>query len=361
MVGGRRNAWRWTPLVLALMAGLAWAAPATASAPPSPWDGVNPFHCTVQNAGFGTNVPDPGADPYCVSFNKTRQNISQLGLLDFVLKEPARIAAATPKCFYFQEDHWRGSVVQSDARTVLYEFVGHYFFDKATGDGGAWVEGFSVNGQTFDPTSLPGFPPAYGRYFGPGTGGVISHDQIPADPSCVALAKRNPAAVYAAVPNRHRCVPGAGHVDRHGVGPLTLGMSESQIRSQVGPPATVKRGFLRFCVTGGGALLAGEPGDRSGTLGSSGAAKTVLLLTTSHAFVLRATDGRSVRVGSRAGALTRALRGVRRLARVNGVTVMRRGNLLAGVRADRVVYLCAYSTRSITNRRALVGYLRRAT
>jgi hypothetical protein len=201
-----------------------------------PWDGANPFHCTVQNAGFGTKVPDPGADPYCVSFNKTRQNISQLGLLDFLLKEPARVAAATPKCFYFQEDHWRGSVVQSDASSVLYE----------------------------------------------------------------------------------------------------------------------------FCVTGGGALLAGEPGDRSGTLGSGTSARTVVLLTSSRAFVLGGPDGRSVTVGSRAGALTRALHGAHRIARVDGIAVMRRGNLLAGVRSGRVVYLGAYSTRSITSRRALVGYLRRA-
>ncbi len=342
--------------MLALTA-LTWAAPANASAPPSPWDGVNPFHCTIQNAGFGTKVPDPGADPYCVSFNKTRQNISQLGLLDFLLKEPARVAAATPKCFYFQEDHWRGSVVQSDTGTVLYEFVGHYFFDKATGDGGAWVEGFSVHGQTFDPTTLPGFPPAYGRYFGPGTGGVITHDQIPADPSCVARAKRNPAAIYAASANTRRCVPGAGPVDTHGVGPLTLGMTESQIRLQTGPPASVKRGFLHFCVVGGGALLAGEPGDRSGTLGSSGAAKTVLLLTTSRAFVMRDPRGRLVRVGSRARSLPRS----RQLGHLAGVAFSRRGNLIFGVRRGLVVYLGAYAPRVITGKRALLGYLRRAT
>jgi hypothetical protein len=142
----------------AVIALLLNSAPARAVSPPTPWDGVNPFDCTIQDAGQGTTVPDPGADPYCVRFDKTNQNITELGLVDFLSKEPARVAAAVPKCFYYQEDHWRGSLVQSDQQTVVYEFYGHYFFNKATGDGGVWVTGFTVAGQTFDPRSLPGFP-----------------------------------------------------------------------------------------------------------------------------------------------------------------------------------------------------------
>jgi hypothetical protein len=145
---------------------LATASPTYALAPPTPWDGTNPFSCTVQDAGFGTTVPDPGADPYCVHFDKTNQNVTQLGILDFLSKEPARVAAAVPKCFYYQEDHWRGSIVQDDPSSVLYEFTGHYFFNKATGDGGAWVSGFSVLGQPL------------------GTGGYITHDDVPVDPRC---------------------------------------------------------------------------------------------------------------------------------------------------------------------------------
>jgi hypothetical protein len=177
------------------------AAPASHAqpllAPPSPWNGVNPFRCTIQNAGLGATVPDPGADPYCVRFDKTNQNISQLGIVDFLLQEPARVAAALPKCFYFQEDHWRGSVVQSNSQTVVYQFYGHYYFNKATGDGGVWVSHFTVAGRTFDPRTLPGFPPAYRRYFGPGTGGLTSHNDIPVDPRCVALAGHDPGAIYA--------------------------------------------------------------------------------------------------------------------------------------------------------------------
>jgi hypothetical protein len=159
-------------------------APAAMPTAPTPWNGTNPFKCKIQNAGQGTTVPDPGADPYCVSFDKTNQSVTQLGLVTFLSKEPARVAAAVPKCKYFQEDHWRGSIIQSDGQTVLYSFYGHYFFDKATGDGGVWVKDFTVAGHTFDPRTLPGFPAQYDRDFGPGTGGFITHDDVPADPSC---------------------------------------------------------------------------------------------------------------------------------------------------------------------------------
>lgn len=170
--------------------GAIYAPAAIASAPPTPWDGRNPFHCTIQNAGQGTTVPDPGADPYCVRFDKTHQNVTELGIVSFLLKEPARVAAAAPKCFYFQEDHWRGSIVQSNRSTELYEFEGHYFFNKATGDGGVWVTHFSIARRTFDPRRLPGFPHRYDRYFGPGRGGLITHNDVPADPGCAARTPR---------------------------------------------------------------------------------------------------------------------------------------------------------------------------
>jgi hypothetical protein len=350
-----------TAAVITAAALATGASASSKSAPPSPWDGQNPFNCTIQDAGFGTKVPHPEADPYCVHFDKTHQNITQLGLVDFLLKEPARVAAAAPKCFYFQVDHWRGSVVQSNGRTVIYEFVGHYFFNKATGDGGAHVTGFSVAGQTFDPSQIPGFPPTYGRYFGPGTGGFITHNDVPTDPRCVAKAKQHPSSVYVSAANRQRCVPDAGHVNSREVGPIALGATEGQVRSQLGRPRSVNRGFLRYCVKKGGALLAGEPGDRSGTFGYDPHTRNVILLTTSHGFVLRGRRGRIVTVGSRATALLRAFPGMHKLATVNGAKLMRSGNLLAGIRRGQVVYLGAYSTRRIKTRRALIGYLRRAS
>ena len=186
MAGRPARLWLSALVVTMVVATGAGAPSARALSSPTPWDGTKPFPCTVQDAGRGTAVPDPGADPYCVHFDKTGQSVTDLGIVDFLLKEPARVAAAVPKCFYYQEDHWRGSITPGGP--ALYEFTGHYFFNKATGDGGVWVTGFTVAGQTFDPTSLPGFPPEWRQFFGPGTGGFITHDELPADPQCGAPA-----------------------------------------------------------------------------------------------------------------------------------------------------------------------------
>src|SRR5947209_897821 len=223
---------------LALLTAVAFAVTAagtaSASAPPSPWNGVNPFNCVVQDAKLGANVPHPEADPFCIHFDKTNQNVSQGGIATFLLQEPSRTALAAPKCFYFQEDHWRASVVQDDNSTVIYEWIGHYFFDKATGDGGVWVTGFSVNGKTGDPSSIPGFPPGYGQDFGPGTGGFITHDEYPADPTCAAKAKANPA-IYAAYVQAPRCFGKSGAVRSRSVGPIALGVREDRLRQALGP------------------------------------------------------------------------------------------------------------------------------
>jgi hypothetical protein len=337
------------------------AAPARALAPPAPWDGTNPFNCTVQDAGQGTAVPDPGADPYCVRFDKTNQNLTELGLVQFLSLEPARTAAAAPKCFYYQEDHWRGSIVQSDPSTALYEFVGHYFFNKATGDGGVWVTGFTVAGQTFDPTSLPGFPPGYGQYFGPGTGGFITHDDVPADPTCVAKAKADPAGVYAAAADGPRCTPALDGLSQSTLGPLTLGMQEDAVRAKLGPPLSVQRGFLRYCVAGGGNLLVGEPGDRSGTLGSSGRDPAVMLIATSHTLGLLGRGGREVAVGASTAAVHKAFPRPRSLLRLGQTRIVRlRGTIIAALSQGHVAYLATYDPRQIRTHGSLASYLRRA-
>jgi hypothetical protein len=331
------------PLLLVVVLGVA-AVPAWAGTPPTPWDGTNPFHCVLQDAGLGTKVPDPGADPYCVFFDKTHQNISQGGIVDFVSKEPARTAAASPKCFYFQEDHWRSSVVQSNQQTEVYEWVGHYFFNKATGDGGVWIEGFNVNGHTFDPTQVPGFPPQDGQYFGPGTGGFITHDEVPVDPACVALAKHE--QVYSS--SHSKCIPDAGRIKRRALGPITLGRREDSVRAELGSPGAVERGYLRYCVAGGGSYLVGEHGDRSGTLGANGTKPALILATTARGFIYG-----HLHVGSR---LTGHGRRVRR-----GLVALRlRRGVLALVSHRRVQELVVYNPRAITNWRNLRGFLRRS-
>lgn len=171
------------------LALLVAVAPASAGRRPTGWGGDNPFRCELQQAGFGATVPDMQADPFCIEFDKTRQNLTQAGLVQFLLQEPARVAAAGPKCRYFQVDHWRASVVQDDGRTKLYEWTGHYFFDKARGEGGVFIEGFNVNGRTFDPSSLPGIPREFSRYMGPGTGGFRTRNALMLDPLCMLGAR----------------------------------------------------------------------------------------------------------------------------------------------------------------------------
>jgi hypothetical protein len=367
MSARQRNACGLATLALAvLLALLLSSAPARALSAPTPWDGVNPFDCTIQDAGQGTTVPDPGADPYCVRFDKTNQNVAELGLVDFLTKEPARVAAAVPKCFYYQEDHWRGSLIQSDQQTVVYEFYGHYFFNKATGDGGVWVTGFTVAGQTFDPRTLPGFPAQWDPYFGPGTGGVISHDDVPVEPSCVAQSSGSSAPVYASAPAMPvstasqpagTCIHASGRVTRSWLGRVKLGMAEGRVVALLGPPQSMKRGVLRYCLTGGGNLLVGERG---------GHPRTVFVSTTSAAFKLHGARGRSLTVGASARSLRAVFpharwligHGPTSLVEVVEPAKTGTGTVIAAIAHAHVRYVALYQPHAIRTAKALGPYLK---
>ncbi len=148
---------RRTTACIAVMVG-ALALVATASATPfAPYDGSNPFRCKVQNVGTGVDFPDPNADPFCVEFDKTNENVTDFGIVDFLLNEPARVAAATTKCFYHQTDHWTGSIVQGTEPT-LWHWDGSYFFDKARGMGGVRVDNLVVGGPAGRSAAATGVP-----------------------------------------------------------------------------------------------------------------------------------------------------------------------------------------------------------
>jgi hypothetical protein len=187
-------------------------------------------------------------------------------VVQFLAQEPARFAAAGPKCWYFQRDHWVGSVVQGDGRTETYRWDGSYFFDKARGLGGVYVENFSVNGQTGDPRELPGFPEAWKPYFGPGKGGVQTSDTLRADPRCIAKTKAAPP------PGPYRCSEQRGKVGM-GIGPLVLGIRRADADRALGPAARETDGVGRWCTADGGKLSAGFARDR-----------LVFVLTTSPGF-----------------------------------------------------------------------------
>jgi hypothetical protein len=335
---------------LLLAALLIAAVPGVASAQgPSGWDGVNPFTCTLQQVGTGTNFPQPAADPFCVEFDKTHQNVDQLGVVDFLSNEPARVAAASDKCFYFQSDHWRGTVSESQPSTETYAWDGHYYFDKATGAGGAYVENFRFGGQTGDPTTLPGFPDAYRKYFSAGRGGVQALGDVQADPRCATRPNPSgpgggsPGGGGMPGPTGDRCrVPG-GRVGR-GIGGVWLGMRRAAARRALGLPVAESARWMTWCFDGGGRLFVAVRRSRAD-----------LVVTDSRPF-----DTHGIRPGTGGRTARRLLRGERRLGRVRGAAVFvkreRHRRLLVGIRRGRVAYLAVARPR-VSNRRAL-RYLR---
>jgi hypothetical protein len=347
-------------LALAVLIALASAPALGQSQFPTGWNGANPFQCDLQQAGFEETGPNPEADPYCVEFDKRRQNVTEGGFVDFLAKEPGRVAAASPKCFYFQSDHWRGSVVQDDGSTKTYEWDGHYFFDKARAEGGVWVTNFNVNGRTGDPSAIPGMPPEWAQHFGPGTGGMITRNSVEGDPECARRAREEGDRIYAdprdapggggPEAGRERCAT-PGRVTSRSLGPVALRDTEGAVRERLGAPAEVHRGTLRWCTSGGGTFVAGERGDRSGDLGSDPDARVVVLLSTDPGFRLH-----RVGPGSSARALRRAFPRRRRLGTLRGthVVLIRRGaSVLFGHRRGRVRFVAVYDRRSLRTRRGL--------
>jgi hypothetical protein len=332
-------------ILLTLAVLLAVAPGAAAQSPVEPWDGANPFECVLQQLGTGTDYPFPDADPFCVEFDKTNQNVTEAGIVQFLSLEPARVAAASPKCFYFQRDHWRASLLPNQP-PYLYEWDGSYFFDKARGRGGVYVENFRVAGQTGDPTTVPGFPEEWKPHFSEGRGGIQSADSVQADPSCATRPNPSgpggggaPGGEPAASEDCR--VPG-GRI-RRGIGGINLGAR----RARVGKASRTKGRYLVWCVDGGGRIVA--------RLGKG--ARVRLVLTDSRPY-----DTRRIRVGRRAGAARKSMRREKRLGKVAGSRVFlareRRRSLYVGIASGRITWI-AVAGRKLS-RRGARRYLRGA-
>ena len=337
---------------------MAFAAPAFGTTL-KPWDGSNPFVCTMQYAGEGTTFPNPKADPFCVDYDKTHQDVSQLGLVTFLTKEPARVAAAVNKCWYYQQDHWTGQLIAGDGSTETYHFAGHYFFDKRWGAGGVHVENFTINHQTADLSQLPGFPEAWKPYFGPGRGGLMFLGQVKSDPSCQYHGGTGPSPYQneGAISGQSGHGPGGtgGHAGggsggqgpkgtsgkpgasacglgggaRHGLGKAHLGQTRARVLTALAAPARRARGFLHFCNL---AVHFGRGG------------RADFIDTVSKSF-----HAGKARVGASMRTARAALHGERVLAHHGSdyaLTVNHRGwRLLVGVRRGRVNWLAAASSR----------------
>jgi hypothetical protein len=335
---------------------------AVAQAPVIPYDGHNPFNCTVQNTGTGVAYPDPAADPFCVEFDKTQQNVTDLGMLVFLSLEPARTLAAAPKCFYHQRDHWTASVIQGE-EPEIYHWDGGYFFDKARGVGGAALTHFRVGGQAYDPRQLP-LPPEFKTYFlADGGGGAVAWSGQQVDPSCVAKVDtpEEAARVYASSSPGgsplDRCLPPRGHIAGPAVGSVRLGMTRTDVLRTLGSPPSELRGYQRYCLLDGSSLKVGY---RNAEAGASGAARVRVLMTTSPAYPVR-----GVATGSSLERLRQRIPSAKPGLRMGGTVIHTSSRspdrLLAfGVRHSRVVFLALADRRQASGRSALAGYLRRA-
>lgn len=334
---------------------------AAAQAPVVPYDGHNPFNCTIQNTGTGVAYPDPGADPFCVEYDKTQQNVTALGLVEFASLEPARVLAAAGKCFYYQRDHWTASIVQGQ-QPEIYNWNGGYFFDKARAVGGAALTQFRLGGQAYDPRQLP-FPPEFKAYFlADGGGGMVAWNGQQVDPSCVAKVDtpEEAARVYASPAQggsqQDRCLPARGGIGGASLGPLRLRMTRSQVLHTLGAPVSERYGYQRYCLLEGGSLKVGY---RSAAAASE-AARVRLLFTTSTAYGFQGVHRRSTAV-----TLRRRVPSARPRLRLGRTLVYQtgRGNrrLLFGVRSGRVAFIALADPSQVRGRASARDYLVRAT
>lgn len=134
-------------VAMAWVVGTPAGAAAAGSSPPfAPYQPPS-FRCTFVHYGNGV-APDPAQvrqDPLCVEYDKRDITVSNGGAIRFLLAEPARFAAAVPKCQYWQVDHW--SVQISPGNGPVLRWDGSYWFDKGRGTGAALLRNFSLAGQ----------------------------------------------------------------------------------------------------------------------------------------------------------------------------------------------------------------------
>jgi hypothetical protein len=341
-------------VIAAVVVALAafFVQPALGQQGAGPWDGHNPFVCEIQHSGTGTTFTHPDADPFCVEYDKTNASISDGGIADFLSNEPARLAAASPKCFYFQIDHWTSDLVAGNPATEIYHWDGAYFFDKRTGMGGVHVDNFRLGGMTANPATLPGFPADWAQYFGPGTGGVVLSGDVPVNPNCLP----KPGGGGSTTGGGGGSVPGIfGGLSgpslgtktrsgaacknfkggaKNGLGRARLGMKRATARRKFGKPTRTSHGFYHYCLRKGGDLAIHFGKHR----------KADVAITNGKSF-----HAGKVKMGSRLSRVRSSLKHEQVLGHLKRDWVLgvshRRWRLLVGVSKNRVVYLAAVSRK----------------
>lgn len=337
-------------VALAALGGSPPAAEAQTAELIGPWDGRNPFNCRLQDVGTGTDFPEPDADPFCVRFDKTNQNVTDLGIVDFLLQEPLRVAKGVSKCFYFQRDEWQGSIVQG-SEPELWHWNGNYFVDRAKGVGGVSLRDLRALGSPVDLAPL--VPERFHPFLHPsgGVGAAVLLETNP-DPICGALVDtpEEREAVYRDLPAFRDCIAPGGELSGRRVGKVRLGMRRAKVQRRLGAPRRSRGRGDRWCVIGAATLRVAY---RRGPGGRRGAA---LIRTTS-----RGHRARGVGRGTPSRRATRRL-GLRPRFRIGRTRVLeaprrRARRIYAGARDGRVRWLAIADPRRLptlrTTRRAL--------
>jgi hypothetical protein len=144
-----------------------------------------------------------------------------------------------------------------------------------------------------------------------------------------------------------RCFPRSLRIGPRSIGRLSLRSTRDAVGRRLGPPARTARGVLRFCVAGGGGVLAAF--DRGGR---------VSFAATTAPRHRRLTVGRGTSVKALQRRFGRRLRSV--LPGVRRVASGSSRQLLFGVRGRRVTFVAVADSALLRKRTALRTQLRRA-
>lgn len=306
-----------------------FATPAVADVGAGPWDGTNPFACTLQNSAALTN---PNADPFCVEYDHPGSSLAdaESQLTSLLTDGPGQLAAAVNKCAAYRTDHFTGS---------LYEIDSAIFVNKSTGQGGTALTKVTINGLPAPPSSIPGLPSNLGGVVGvpvvqgcgtqgqtgTGTGTGTGGNFLP------GISGLNPSPAKPRPGNA--CKNLSGNTN-NGIGRAKLGLKRRAIAHRLGKPTRRAHGFYHYCLRRGGDLA----------VHFGKGSKTDVVMDSGKSF-----HAGKVKIGSRLTRVRSALKhelvlGHRKRDWVLGVT-HKHWLLLVGLSKNRVVYIAAVSRK----------------
>jgi hypothetical protein len=213
-----------------------FATPASADVGAQPWDGTNPFACTLQD---GNNPADPNADPFCVQYTDSLSDPQAVATL--LTNGPNQLASAVNKCFIYRVDHFSGLLGEVD--TAM-------FVNKATGTGGSAVTHSTIPLPASGGTVSVPVVQACGA---PGqTGGGGGTSTTSGGSFLSGLGGPNPGTTTQQRAS-NACKNLSGNAN-NGLGRAKLGLRRATIARRLGKPTRRAHGFYHYCLRRGGDL-----------------------------------------------------------------------------------------------------------